>query len=271
MTTDRAPDLSVLIPTYHREEYIALAVRSVLRESPLRVEVIVADDSPEGSAAAVVSAIADDRVRYVHRTKPTGGRPAIVRNEMLEASSGQFLYFLDDDDTASIETLGLMVARLRATGAGVGIGAVVPHGPSTSKVVAEEREHYQRVRSVFPTVRSKYELAARLLFRSSLICCSACIIRREAFIAVGGFDPGIPLYEDVEMYLRALRRFDFEYVDEELLQRRTGEPSLLQDLRDTVKIQQSYALMHAAYRSQFGALELMALRLYARVFIARVP
>jgi hypothetical protein len=45
-----------------------------------------------------------------------------------------------------------------------------------------------------------------MLFGPTLLVCSAGMIRREQVEAVGGFDASLPLVEDVEVYLRAMRQ-----------------------------------------------------------------
>lgn len=257
------PDVSVLIPTFHREEAVVQAVRSVLGSCPFTLEVIVADDSPEGSAAAAVKSVEDVRVRYVHRDQPTGGVPAQVRNDLVAQSRGRYLYFLDDDDTVSLDALSAVVARMEASGLGVGIGAVCPFGPEGSAVVIAEQLHYAKARRLLAGLRNRYEMVARLLFMTPTICCSACVIRRDAFDAIGGFDTSLPLYEDIEMYIRAIRRFGFTFVDQDFLHRRTGMESLIQNERDSQRTLKSYQLIYASYRRHFGWIEWGLLRVWA--------
>lgn len=256
-----ALDLSVIVPTFRREQEVVQAVRSVLSEGPLRLEVLVADDSPDGSAEPHLREITDPRFRYTKREKPTGGKPAIVRNELAATSRGRFLYFLDDDDTASPETLGAMVRALEASGRGVAIAGVQPFGRDELEVVQREREHYRLVVRIMKKMRTRHMLVSSLLFKPSVIVCSACVIRREAFEALGGFDPQLPLYEDVAMYIRAIRRYGFQYVDRVLLNRRTGEPSLLQSEPNADRTRASYKMIHDRYKAEFGRPEWVALKL----------
>lgn len=253
-------DLSIIIPTHRRETELVHAIESVLPSTELRLEVLVADDSPEGSAEPFVRSIGDGRVHYVKRDKPTAGVPALVRNDRVRDARGRYFYFLDDDDTASHDTLAAMVRRLDESGHGVAVGVVRPFGKDDCPVVANERQHYRQAERLLAKMRTRFELASFLLFRSAIICCSACMIRRESFEALGGFDTAYPLYEDVAMYLRGVRRFGFDFVPEVLLHRRTGEPSLIQNERDANRTHASYRRMHDDYRREFGTAEYAALR-----------
>jgi GT2 family glycosyltransferase len=253
-------DLSVIIPTYHREHEVVKAVESVLMSQDLSIEVLVADDSPDGGSEPHLSAVTDSRFIYTKRPVPTGGKPAIVRNELVRTARGRYLYFLDDDDTANPATLAAMVRRLDLTGKGVAIGAVLPFGPPESQVVSNEREHYREAREIMLKLHTRYMLVSQLLFRAAIIVCSACVIRREAFDKLGGFDPALPLYEDVSMYIRGVRHFGYQYVDDILLNRRTGGPSLIQNERDGIRTRESYGMIHRGYRKEFGLPEYAALK-----------
>src|SRR5918911_2234415 len=92
------PDISIVIPTFRREVELLEAVRSALGQPQVTVEVIVVDDSGDGSAEGPVASLGDERVRYVRRTTPSGGVPALARNEGWALASGRYVHFLDDDD-----------------------------------------------------------------------------------------------------------------------------------------------------------------------------
>jgi glycosyltransferase involved in cell wall biosynthesis len=74
-------DVSVIIPTFHREKQLLEAIGSAQRQGGVTLEIIVVDDSPDASARDAVAALGDSRVRYVLRPQPSGGRPALVRND----------------------------------------------------------------------------------------------------------------------------------------------------------------------------------------------
>ena len=98
-------------PTFRRPTQVVEAVTSALGQEGVRVEVLVLDDSPEGSARAPIAALADARVTYRHRETPTGGNPSRVRNDGWPHARGRFVHFLDDDDHVAPGTKMLVVAK----------------------------------------------------------------------------------------------------------------------------------------------------------------
>ena len=91
-------DFSVIIPTFRRPNELLTSVNSALAQAGVTKEIIVVDDSPEGSAYEVVTRLEDPRVVYLKNPKPSGGFPSVVRNLAWERAKGKFIHFLDDDD-----------------------------------------------------------------------------------------------------------------------------------------------------------------------------
>ncbi len=108
-----------------------------------------------------------------------------------------------------------------------------------------------------------------LLFFNSLLVCSSCVIRKSAFDAIEGFDIGIPLCEDTDMYLKAIRAFGFVYVPVTLLERRCGSASLVQRGGDA-QFKESYQMIAANYRARFGAMEFLLIKVASLLLKAKL-
>lgn len=257
-------DVSVIVPTYRRKREVVLAIRSALAQKAVSLEVIVLDDTQEGSARIAVEAIKDARVRYVQREIPSRGVPAIVRNDGARLANGTFLHFLDDDDRLVDGALAALVGVCERTGAGVAFGYVVPFGDN-EEVLARQQKYFQKARESAKKRLTRFDITANLLFRETLLVNSVCIVRRECFEKVGGYDPAVHRCEDVDFYLRAIRSCGFAYVDRPVLEYRTGASSLMHDLEDNSKVVDSYRVIHSKYRAAHGAPEFYALKAFARL------
>lgn len=259
-------DLSIIIPTFRREDCLLAAIRSVLPLSALSCEIIVMDDSPEGSAREAVTSIDDPRVRYVHPQQSSKGHPAIVRNEAARRyAQGRFLYFLDDDDRVHPGTLTELVNTLDRSGKGVGIAAVKPWGPEKSRVVMDEEDHFHGAR-LFMMKEGRFRpfLLASLLFGMPSLTCGACLVRRSLFEDIDGFSSTLPLYEDLDFYIRAIRRGGHIFLNKVLLYRRTGLPSLINDSYSApARGAACYREINQGYRQRQGHWEFIALRVLA--------
>jgi glycosyltransferase involved in cell wall biosynthesis len=111
--------ISVVIPTYNRQLKVVRAVQSVLAQSHQNLEVIVSDD---GSADETEQRIAEliavygDKVKYTKAETNHGVSAA--RNRGIELASGNFIAFLDSDDTWDGIKLEAQLAVAKAFGNG---------------------------------------------------------------------------------------------------------------------------------------------------------
>jgi glycosyltransferase involved in cell wall biosynthesis len=258
------PVVSVVIPTFRREAVLLEAIQSALNAGDMPLEILVLDDSAEGSAASHVGGLADERVQYVHRSKPSGGVPAIVRNEGLAMARGRYVHFLDDDDVLERGALAALVGALeKAPKAGVAMGTVVPFGDDED-LLAYQRQYFTAAADRLRAARSQMQLVSGMLFESTPLVNSSCMIRKTCAVAIGGYAPDIPLCEDVDFFMRAIRHSGFVFIDRPVVRYRTGEPSLMQTLGGyTPLFIGSYRTIHQRYRQQHGAVEFFLLKLMA--------
>lgn len=250
------PDVSVVIPTFRREKEVVEAVQSSLRQEGVSVEVIVLDDTPEGTARAAVEGIGDKRVRYVKRDIPSKGRPAVCRNEGAKMAQGRYITFLDDDDRHAPGALRASVSVLdKNPDRGVTVGWVCPFGDDP-EWLQNKKDYFERAAQIGNGTERSIWFAAHVLFLGTLYVNSACLMRRVCHAGVGGVDPTIPVYEDVDFYLRAIRKYGHMYVNQPFLEYRTGKPSLMHNLgKDDTLVKQSNAMIHEKYRRDNGMVE----------------
>jgi glycosyltransferase involved in cell wall biosynthesis len=86
--------VSVIIPAYQAERFVAGAVRSALRQTHRTLEVIVVDDGSTDGTAARLATIRDPRLRVL-RQENAG--TAAARNAALAEAQGSYVAFLDSD------------------------------------------------------------------------------------------------------------------------------------------------------------------------------
>lgn len=107
----RMPLVSILMPAYNAEEWIAESIRSALAQTWSRKEIIVVDDGSSDQTAAVASRFASKEVR-VASTKNQGS--AAARNHALRLSQGDYIQWLDADDLLSPGKIKSQLAALWA-------------------------------------------------------------------------------------------------------------------------------------------------------------
>jgi len=263
--TPGRPGVSVVIPTFRRHGPLREAIESALAQEGVDVEVIVVDDSPEGSAREVVDAIGGPRVRFEQPPAPSGGRPGIPRNHGGPLATKEFVHFLDDDDKLADGALASLTGALRQRpDAGVAMGVVSPFGDNP-EALAHEQAYFREGAKVLRRMRNRAQLTREMLFGTTPLVNSSCMVRRECLPAIGGYSPVVKYVEDVDFYLRAIRRFGFVFVDQPVVHYRTGTPSLMHSLEDLTVLRESYRNIYANYRASFGRFDFLRMKARAKI------
>lgn len=106
------PKVSVIVPVYNVEDYLESCVASILMQTEPDFECILVDDGSPDNSGALCDRLAegDERIRVIHQqNKGLGG----ARNTGIEAAKGEWLLFVDSDDSIEPNTLDL---ALKAAG-----------------------------------------------------------------------------------------------------------------------------------------------------------
>jgi glycosyltransferase involved in cell wall biosynthesis len=262
------PAVSVVLPTFRREGLLSEAVASALVQRGILLEVIVADNSPEGSARSVLEAIPDPRMRYVH-VPPCEGRVGRVRNAGARDARGPFVLFLDDDDLLPPGALRALADALdEHPDAGLAFGVIEPFGPNAARV-AEEARYFEDAAARARRLRGRRGFTREMLFHPALVAASAVMMRLDALRAAGGFDETMRAWEDGECFLRVARLRGAVFVDRPVARRRIGHPAIVSTLfRQTdgrARVLEAYRYIHRRYRRTFGSTEFYALKVVDRL------
>src|SRR3972149_3328027 len=102
--------VSIIIPTYNRATMCKTAVESVLSQTYGEVEVIVVDDGSNDDTKQIISGL-NDRIQYIWQ-KNSG--VVTARNLGMQMAKGEYIAFLDSDDTWLPWKLEAQLAVLRA-------------------------------------------------------------------------------------------------------------------------------------------------------------
>jgi glycosyltransferase involved in cell wall biosynthesis len=181
-------DVSVVIPTRDRPDFLALTLRSVLWQEQVDAEVLVVDDGSERGTATLLEQIGDARIHLLRNVGPAGVSGA--RNSGIAAARGDWIAFLDDDDLWAPNKLASQLAAAKEAGAKwvyaghvtVDAALCVRDGappPSPGEVVAGLRRH-----NSVPAGASNVAL------------------RRDILESVGMFDTRLRTSEDWDLWLR---------------------------------------------------------------------
>lgn len=100
--------ISIIVPVYNAESYLARSVDSILAQTYPNLEIILVDDGARDNSGAICDEYArkDSRIRVIH--KENGGLSS-ARNAGIDIATGEYLGFVDSDDWIEPETYGLFL------------------------------------------------------------------------------------------------------------------------------------------------------------------
>jgi glycosyltransferase involved in cell wall biosynthesis len=187
-TVNREMRVTIGIPVYNCERWIAATIQSALDQSWPDKEVVVVDD---GSADATPHLCREfgDRIRFIAQGR-RGGNAA--RNRIIEASTGEFIQFLDADDA-------LPPAKIEAQ-----LGAATDADVLCSPVRFEAWSNGQPARTDLQVLPDPVDWKAEWL-RWNLPQTGGCLWRKSALVQIDGWNERCRCNQEYELYFRAFK------------------------------------------------------------------
>lgn len=209
------PKVSVILPVYDGEKYLAEAIDSVLAQTFSDWELIIVNDgSTDGSGEIIDRYVkGDPRIRAFYQEN--SGQSS-ARNFGAQESTADYVAFIDQDDrfwpTKLQKTISFFERR-------------PDYGMVYSDFDLIDRKGRVFTASTLtsgrpplpPGTHPKYSLL-EFLRGDAFILPGASVIRRELFRSIGGFDPRLSGYEDDDLFLRIFQRARMHFLKEALLQ-----------------------------------------------------
>ncbi|MEX2176556.1 MAG: glycosyltransferase [Pirellulaceae bacterium] len=194
MFNHNSPQLvSVVIPTYRGDRYIATALANVAAQTWTQWEVLVVEDGSHGDTQSIVRQFADlhpgHRVEYL--SHPANRGQAAARNTAIEAARGTWIALLDVDDHWQPSHLAASLAVLNAEQASLAYSTTVMYDDETELMIG-----------IWGPTKKDLENFPESLFRRSFIAPSAVVFHRELFDRVGGFETTLCPCEDLDYWIR---------------------------------------------------------------------
>jgi glycosyltransferase involved in cell wall biosynthesis len=180
-----------VVPTLGRSDLLKLALHGALGQQEVDLEVVVVDDDGRDDIAGLVDRLGDPRLRLLRHDRRRGVSTA--RNTGVESSRGDWIAFLDDDDLWAATKLRAQLDAARRTGRTWAYCGAVAIDPSNRVL---------HVELVPPPDDLSRQLARRNVVPAGA---SNVLVHRLTLTAAGGFEPGLRLTEDWDLFIRLSR------------------------------------------------------------------
>jgi len=183
--------ISVVIPAFNSATVIADALTSVQRQTFHDLEIIVVDNGSTDQTVKIVEDFAerDGRIKLFHEPKSSSG---CARNTAARHASGEWLAFLDADDIWLPEKLASQLE----------LATAAPH----TNLLFTNFIFWDGQRDLTPASPPGWRLregdTLKELIFTNLYLTSTVMLRRETFLAVGGFGEDLRYSQDWDLWLR---------------------------------------------------------------------
>ncbi|MDI3545691.1 MAG: hypothetical protein PWQ43_868 [Rikenellaceae bacterium] len=195
--------VSIIIPVYNGEKYLADTIQSVIDQTYKNWELIIVDDGSTDNTSNVVKQFNDSRISYIKKNN-TG--VSDTRNLGAMISNGEILCFLDADDIWLPENLEKKVEKLINEPQGVLV--------FSSMYLWDERGDYKTCKTTKKFLEDDWEKFRRLIAPTIP---SSAIIKRDYFFEAGMFDTNISTSADFDLNIRLRELGEFIYIEEPLV------------------------------------------------------
>jgi glycosyltransferase involved in cell wall biosynthesis len=203
-------NITVVIPTYNRYEFLKRALESVYAQSYKPKEVIVVDDGSSDKTSQIQKDFKS--IVYIYQ-KNSGVSKA--RNTGIKNASYPWIAFLDDDDTWETDKL-LFHKNFHQKHQDIFVSFTDERWFRDNKEVKVPKKYHKPKQNTFLEHLSYCNIAP-----------SSILIEKRVFESVGMFDEDLKVCEDYDLWLRILREFSIGYIDKKLINKYAGHDNQL--------------------------------------------
>lgn len=187
------PFFSVIIPLYNKELYIKSAIESVLNQTFKDYEIVIVNDGSTDYSLQIVNSFKNKNITVINQAN-TG--VATARNNAIAAAKGKYISLLDADDTWYSNHLEAQKKLIDTF--------------PNAKLYCNNYEIYYRKfvkrNAVFNFNYNKDCILVKDFFKANIInsvaWTSAVSFSKAAFNSIGGFNPKLETYEDIDLWIR---------------------------------------------------------------------
>ena len=190
------PLVSVLIPTYNGEEYVAEALFSVIKQTYPNMEIVITDDASQDNTINTIKRFKDehdyqDQIKLILNTK-NQGIPKNM-NRWLEECSGKYVSILDqDDEWTSLEKIEEQVKFLEQN--------------KSYGIIGTQRNIFYKGKNITSLLPQNDDEIRRLIIKTCPFQHSTVMYNKTIAEDIGGYDPSYSYAMDLDFFYKMLNQ-----------------------------------------------------------------
>lgn len=213
------PLVSVICLSYNHEAYVVEALNSVINQTYPNIELLIADDSSTDNSAIVINEWLKEHpnVQFLSNNTNLGSNKTF--NQLAKIAKGEYIIDLAADDVLLSNCIEKQIktfqnSKYKKLGVVYGNLIEIDEDGAFLKNYYTEDEH--------PESGDIYKM---VIERTTKICSVSSMVKKSVFEQLGYYDETLA-YEDLDLWIRASRVFEFEYIPDLLVKKRILTTSL---------------------------------------------
>lgn len=213
------PLVSIICLSYNHEDYVVEALNSVINQTYPNIELLIADDCSTDNSVEIIQNWLQHhpKVHFSVNEKNLGNTKTF--NQLAKKAKGDYIIDLAADDVLLPNCVEKQVSTFRNSNfsnLGIVYGNLIEidENGSSLRNYYTEKDH--------PESGDIYKM---VIGRTTKICSVSSMVKKSVFEKLGYYDEKLA-YEDLDLWIRASREFDFEYINDVLAYKRETPNSL---------------------------------------------
>lgn len=213
------PLVSIICLSYNHEDYVVEALNSVINQTYPNIELLIADDCSTDNSVEIIQNWLQHhpKVHFSVNEKNLGNTKTF--NQLAKKAKGDYIIDLAADDVLLPNCVEKQVSTFRNSNFS-NLGIVYGNLIEIDKNGSSLRNYYTE--KDHPESGDIYKM---VIGRTTKICSVSSMVKKSVFEKLGYYDEKLA-YEDLDLWIRASREFDFEYINDVLAYKRETPNSL---------------------------------------------
>lgn len=205
--------ISVVIPSYNHEKFIAAAIQSVLVQTYQDFEIIVVDDGSTDGSIEQIQTFSDPRIKLILHKKNRGAAAAMRTG--LGRAKGEYIAILNSDDVFLPEKLEKQVKMLDNTPQYAAVFSYVELIDEYGHQFTNQNHTYYK--KFEQQNRDRYQWLNYFFYHGNALCHPSVLIRKSCYDKIGLYDERFAQLPDFDFWIRFCLKYELYIIPEKLV------------------------------------------------------
>jgi glycosyltransferase involved in cell wall biosynthesis len=219
------PIVSVICLCYNHSEFVIECLNSILNQTYKNIEIIIVDDCSTDKSVAVINDFlyTNSNIQFIANSINLGSTKSF--NQALKIAKGEYIIDLATDDVLLLNCVELQLAKFKNSTLN-NLGIVYGNAENILENGIHDSYYYDvnTIKKVINS-RQKGDIYTQVLAGGDSYCSASAMIKKSVYDDLNGYDETL-VYEDLDFWIRASRKYNIDFIDEILMQKRIVKNSL---------------------------------------------